>query len=268
MRLIDTHTHLYLEQFDEDRDEMIRRAVESGVEQFFLPNIDHSSIGPMLALEEAYPGRCFAMMGLHPCSVKEGFEEELAIVRDWLDERPFCAVGEIGIDLYWDKSFFEQQKEAFLLQTEWARELGLPIVIHSREATDILIELVEEVKDERLRGVFHCFSGTEAQARRIIELGFYLGIGGVVTYKNAGLDKVMETIGLEHVVLETDSPYLAPVPWRGKRNESAYLRLVAEKLAAVKGIPFREVAEKTTKNAEQLFSTAAMAAGKAGGAGA
>lgn len=261
MRLIDTHTHIYLEEFDEDREEMIQRALDSGVEQFFLPNIDSSSITRMLDLEEAYPGRCFAMMGLHPCSVKENFKEELAIVREWLDERPFCAVGEIGIDLYWDKTFLEQQKEAFLIQVDWAKELGVPIVIHSREATDILIELVEQAKDERLTGVFHCFSGTEEQARRIIGLGFYLGIGGVVTFKNAGLDKVMEKAGLEHVVLETDSPYLAPVPRRGKRNESAYVRLVAEKLAAIKGISFREVAEVTTKNAERLFPSAVVAEG-------
>ncbi|MCO6491588.1 MAG: TatD family hydrolase [Phaeodactylibacter sp.] len=264
MRLIDTHTHLYLEQFDEDRDEMIQRALDSGVEQFFLPNIDSSSITKMLELEEAYPGRCFAMMGLHPCSVKEDYEEELAIVRDWLDERPFCAVGEIGIDLYWDKSFLEQQKEAFRIQAGWAKELGLPVVLHSREATDILIGLVEEAKDERLRGVFHCFSGTEEQARRIIELGFFLGIGGVVTFKNAGLDKVMEKIGLEHVVLETDSPFLAPAPYRGKRNESAYVRLVAEKLAAIKGVSFREVAETTSRNAGQLFPVAAIADGRPG----
>ncbi|MCB0593905.1 MAG: TatD family hydrolase [Lewinellaceae bacterium] len=265
MRLIDTHTHIYLEQFDDDREEMMQRALESGVEQCFLPNIDSSSITRMLDLEEAYPGRCFAMMGLHPCSVKENFEEELAVVRDWLDERPFCAVGEIGIDLHWDKTFLEQQKEAFLLQTEWAKELGLPIVIHSREATDILIELVEEAKDERLRGVFHCFSGTEEQARRITALGFYLGIGGVLTFKNAGLDKVMETTGLEHLVLETDSPYLAPVPYRGKRNESAYVRLVAEKLAAIQGVSFREVAEATTKNAEQLFPIAVPANSESAG---
>ena len=265
MRLIDTHTHIYLEQFDEDREEMIQRALDSGVEQFFLPNIDSSSITRMMQMEEAHPGRCFAMMGLHPCSVKENFQEELAIVRDWLDERPFCAVGEIGIDLYWDKTFIEQQKEAFLLQMEWARELGIPIVIHSRDATDLLIDLVEKNIDERLKGIFHCFSGTEEQARRIIELGFYLGIGGVLTFKNAGLDKVMEKVAMEHVVLETDSPYLAPVPWRGKRNESAYVRLVAEKLAAIKGVSFREVAEVTTKNAEQLFPAVVFAGGESTG---
>ena len=265
MRLIDTHTHIYLEQFDEDREEMIQRALDSGVEQFFLPNIDSSSITRMMQVEEAHPGRCFAMMGLHPCSVKENFQEELAIVRDWLDERPFCAVGEIGIDLYWDKTFIEQQKEAFLLQMEWARELGIPIVIHSRDATDLLIDLVEKNIDERLKGIFHCFSGTEEQARRIIELGFYLGIGGVLTFKNAGLDKVMEKVAMEHVVLETDSPYLAPVPWRGKRNESAYVRLVAEKLAALKGVSAQEVAEVTARNAEQLFPVTAWTEGKSTG---
>ena len=265
MRLIDTHTHIYLEQFGEDREEMIQRALDSGVEQFFLPNIDSSSITRMMQMEEAHPGRCFAMMGLHPCSVKENFQEELAIVRDWLDERPFCAVGEIGIDLYWDKTFIEQQKEAFLLQMEWARELGIPIVIHSRDATDLLIDLVEKNIDERLKGIFHCFSGTEEQARRIIELGFYLGIGGVLTFKNAGLDKVMEKVAMEHVVLETDSPYLAPVPWRGKRNESAYVRLVAEKLAALKGVSAQEVAEVTARNAEQLFPVTAWTEGKSTG---
>ena len=253
MRLIDTHTHIYLDQFDDDREEMIQRALDSGVEQFFLPNIDSTSITRMLETEGSHPGRCFAMMGLHPCSVKENFEEELAIVRDWLDDRPFCAIGEIGIDLYWDKTFLEQQKEAFLLQTEWAKELGIPIVIHSREATDILIELVEQVKDERLHGVFHCFSGTEGQARRIIELGFFLGIGGVVTFKNAGLDKVMEKISLDHVVLETDSPYLAPAPFRGKRNESAYIKLIANKISQVKQISKEEVARITTQNAIDLF---------------
>lgn len=260
MRLIDTHTHLYLEQFSQDRDDMIQRAIQSGVDRFFLPNIDRSSIGPMLDLEEAYPERCFAMMGLHPCSVNADFEEELAIVRQWLDKRPFCAIGEIGIDLYWDKTYFEQQKEAFLIQAEWAKELEIPIVIHTRDAIDITIELVERIKDSRLQGVFHCFTGTPEQAERILSLGFYLGIGGVLTFKNSGLDKVMERVGLEQVVLETDSPYLAPVPYRGKRNESAYTRLVAEKLAAVKSMTLEAVAEVTTKNATALFAKAGVAA--------
>ena len=224
MKLIDTHTHLYAKQFNSDRDAMIQRAVEQGVEQFFLPNIDRESIEGMLALEAAYPERCFAMMGLHPCSVKDNYEEELAIVRHWLDRRKFCAVGEIGIDLYWDKTFFEQQKQAFLTQIEWAMEFDIPIVIHSRESTDIIIDILTEVKEDRLRGIFHCFGGTEEQARRIIKLGFFLGIGGVLTYKNSGLGDALKDISLEHIVLETDSPYLAPVPYRGKRNESAYVR--------------------------------------------
>jgi TatD DNase family protein len=251
--LIDTHTHLYLEQFDKDRDEMIQRAVETGVEKFYLPNIDSSSSDSMLALEAKYPERCFAMMGLHPCSVKENYQEELAIVKEWLDKRPFCAVGEIGIDLYWDKSFFEQQKEAFLTQIEWAKALNLPIVIHSREATDIIIEILQEVNDDQLGGIFHCFGGTLEQANKIIDLGFYLGIGGVLTFKKAGLDKVLVEVPMERIVFETDSPYLAPVPYRGKRNESAYVRLVAEKLMEVKGLTFKEIAAKTSENAEHVF---------------
>jgi TatD DNase family protein len=253
MTLIDTHTHLYAKQFNSDRDDMIQRAVDSGVEKFFLPNIDSGSIEGMLALEDKYPERCYAMMGLHPCSVKENVAEELALVESWLRKRPFCAVGEIGIDLYWDKTFFEQQKEAFLQQVRWAKALELPIVIHSREATDIIIELLQEERDERLRGIFHCFTGTEEQAKSIIDLGFLLGIGGVVTFKNGGLDKVVANLDLKDLVLETDAPYLAPAPKRGKRNESAYVRLVAEKVAAVLQRPFTEVAEQTTANALALF---------------
>ncbi|MDF1865851.1 MAG: TatD family hydrolase [Saprospiraceae bacterium] len=252
--LIDTHTHLYLNQFDKDRDETIQRAIESGVEQFFLPNIDSETIDSMFQLEAKYPERCFAMMGLHPCSVKENYKEELAIAKEWLDKRPFCAVGEIGIDLYWDKSFFEQQKEAFLTQIEWAKALDLPIVIHSREATDIIIELLEEVKDQKLRGIFHCFGGSLEQANKIIDLGFYLGIGGVLTFKKSGLDKVIPHVPLERIVLETDSPYLAPTPFRGKRNESAYVRLVAEKLTTVTGVTFKEISKITSKNALNIFN--------------
>ena len=253
MRLIDTHTHLYAEQFDGDREQMLKRAFGSGVEQFYLPNIDSTSIDSMLALEAAYPEHCFAMMGLHPCSVKENYKEELAIVKNWLEKRPFCAVGEIGIDLYWDKSTFEIQKEAFLTQIDWAIELDLPIVIHSRESTDIIIEILQSVKQEKLRGIFHCFGGSVEQAEAIIDLGFLLGIGGVLTFKKAGLDKTMAEIDLMHVVLETDSPYLAPTPYRGKRNESAYVRLVAEQLAKVKERSLDEVAEITTTNALKLF---------------
>lgn len=253
MNLIDTHTHLYAKQFDEDRAEMIQRAFENGVQQFYLPNIDSESIDAMLDLEATYPGQCFAMMGLHPCSVKENYEEELTLVKEWLYKRSFCAVGEIGIDLYWDKTFFEQQKKAFFQQIEWAVDLDIPIVIHSRESTDIIIDLLKTVKQDKLRGIFHCFGGSVEQAEQIIDLGFLLGIGGVLTFKKSGLDKTMESISLDHVVLETDAPYLAPTPYRGKRNESAYVRLVAEKLAEVKGMSLEEVAAKTTANALTLF---------------
>ncbi len=227
--------------------------MESGVDRFFLPNIDHASIEGMLKMEEDYPGQCFAMMGIHPCSIKENYKEELAVVEKWLGERPFCAIGEIGIDLYWDKTHFRQQQDAFRQQIQWAKALDIPIVIHSRDATAEVLEILDEQKDERLRGIFHCFTGTLEEARRIIDLDFYLGIGGVVTFKNGGLDKVVQEISLEHLVLETDAPYLAPVPKRGKRNESAYVRLVAEKIAAVQQVPFSEVARQTTANAEALF---------------
>jgi len=254
MRLVDTHTHLYLEQFDEDREDMMQRALAADVREMYLPNIDSNSIEAMLRMEAAYPERCFAMMGLHPCSVGENYREELAIVREWLEKRPFCAVGEIGIDLHWDTTFRQQQEESFLTQCEWAKKMDIPIVIHIRKATQVVIDLVREVKDERLRGIFHCFGGTLQEAQAIIELGFHVGIGGVLTFKKAGLDKVMEAVDLEHVVLETDSPYLAPVPHRGKRNESAYVRLVAEKLAEVKGIPLEQVAEVTSANADKIFA--------------
>lgn len=253
MRLIDTHAHLYSRKFDSDRAEMMERAMESGVDRFFLPNVDHASIEGMLQMEEDYPGQCFAMMGIHPCSIKENYKEELSVVEKWLGERPFCAIGEIGIDLYWDKTHFRQQQDAFRQQIQWAKSLDIPIVIHSRDATAEVLEILDEQKDERLRGIFHCFTGTLEEANRIIDLGFYLGIGGVVTFKNGGLDKVVKDISLEHLVLETDAPYLAPAPRRGKRNESAYVRLVAEKIAAVQQVSFAEVARQTTANAEALF---------------
>lgn len=255
MRLIDTHAHLYSKKFDADRPEMMKRAMESGIDRFFLPNIDRGSIKGMLQLEKDYPGQCFAMMGTHPCSIKDDYKEELAAVERWLGERPFCAIGEIGLDLYWDKAHLRQQQDAFRQQIRWAKELGTPIVIHSREATAEVLDILEAEKDERLHGIFHCFTGTLEEARRIINLDFYLGIGGVVTFKNGGLDKVVADISLEHLVLETDAPYLAPAPKRGKRNESAYVRLVAEKVAAAQGVPFAEVARATTANAEQIFKT-------------
>lgn len=256
MRLIDTHAHLYAEQFDDDRTEMIQRAEEVGVGQFFLPNIDHTSIAGMLALEKAYPGKCFPMMGLHPTSVKENYQEELAIVKDWLDKRPFVAVGEIGMDLYWDKTYVEEQKEAFVTQIGWAQEREIPIVIHSRDATDIIIEILETFPKGSIGGIFHCFGGSLDQAQRIIDLGFYLGIGGVLTFKKSGLDKTIVSVDMEHIVLETDAPYLAPTPYRGKRNESAYIYKVAEKLAAVKGLEIEEIARITTRNAERVFQLA------------
>lgn len=252
--LIDTHAHLYAKAFEKDRAAMIERAQEVGVQQFLLPNIDESSIAGMLELEAAYPGRCFPMMGLHPCSVKENYLSDLAWVRKWLDQRDFIAIGEIGIDLYWDKTFLEEQKAAFLQQVEWALEFDRPIVIHARESLDLLIKLVEEVGDSNLRGVFHCFTGNVAQAEAIMELGLYLGIGGVVTFKNGGVDKTLAEISLERIILETDAPYLAPVPYRGKRNESAYVQEVADKLASIKGLPTGKVAAITSENAQKLFN--------------
>ena len=253
MKLIDTHTHLYLEAFDADREEVVNRAFEEGVEALYLPNVDSRTIDGMLEMEVKWPGRCFPMMGVHPCSIKEDYEEELRIAREWMDKRTFSAVGEIGIDLYWDKSFFEQQKDAFLRQINWALEFELPIVIHSRDATDEIIELLRSKEGALPAGIFHCFSGNLEQANAIIELGFYLGIGGVLTFKNSGLDKIITGVDMKHLVLETDAPYLTPAPFRGKRNESSYVKLVAEKLAEIKGVPLAEVAKVTTQNARNLF---------------
>ncbi len=250
--LIDTHTHLYLKQFDDDRKEVIERAEKAGIKKFFLPNIDSQSIDAMLQMEIDFPDNCFAMMGLHPCSVKENFEEELQIVENWLQKRKFCAIGEIGIDLYWDKSFFEQQKKSFLTQVEWAIDLQLPIVIHCRESIDIVIDLLQPYNG-KVKGIFHCFGGTAEQAKRIIDLDFLMGIGGVLTFKKAKLDEVIQEIPLEYLVLETDSPYLAPVPYRGKRNESSYVKIVAEKMAEAKNVTLEKVAELTTNNALNLF---------------
>ncbi len=251
--LVDTHSHLYLKEFDGDRSEMVQRALEAGVEKIFLPNIDSSVVNEMLALEAAYPSHVHAMMGLHPCSVKDNYQEELGIVEDWLGKRPFCAIGEIGIDLYWDKTTLDIQIEAFRFQIALAKKHNLPIVIHSRESTELILDILGDEKDERLRGILHCFTGSVEQAGQAFALGFYLGIGGVVTYKNAGLDMVVSQLPLEWLVLETDAPYLSPVPFRGKRNESAYVRLVAEKVAAVKSIDLETVGRVTTANAKNIF---------------
>lgn len=255
MKLIDTHTHLYLEQFNEDRDKVIRSAIEQGVEHMYLPNIDSGSIESMMQLAGKYPGHCFPMMGLHPTSVRENYQEELEAVKTWLGKGGFCAVGEIGIDLYWDKTFIEEQKDAFRTQVRWARDLGLPVAIHTRNSFDEAFAILEEEHSPELRGVFHCFSGNVEQAVKVTGKGFYLGIGGVLTFKNSGLEKVVQEIALEHLILETDSPFLAPAPYRGKRNESAYLRLIARKLADVRNTGLEEVAEVTTRNALTLFGT-------------
>ncbi len=252
-RLIDTHTHLYVDQFDKDREQVIENAVKSGVERFFLPNIDNESIDRLLALESRHPSICHPMMGLHPCSVKSNYKEVLTVIKSWLYKRPFCAVGEIGMDLYWDKTFKNEQIEAFLLQSEWAIALNLPIVIHSRESTSELIDLIKNINDSRLKGIFHCFGGNIKEAEQIIDLGFYLGIGGVVTFKKAGLDKTLEKIDLQNIVLETDSPYLAPTPYRGKRNESSYLSLIAQRIADIKNTTVEEVGRITSENALRIF---------------
>lgn len=255
MNWIDTHAHLYSAEFDADRPEMVNRAIRQGVNRLLLPNIDETSISGMLQLEADFPGVCLPMMGLHPCYVGENVEEQLAIVQSWLEKRKFWGVGEIGLDFYWDKTFLDQQYRAFRGQIALALEHNLPIAIHSREATRACIDVVKELHNGRLTGVFHCFSGTREEAQEIIDMGFYLGIGGVVTFKKAGLDVLLTDIDLQHVVLETDAPYLAPVPYRGKRNESAYIPLVAQRIADVKNLKIEEVAAITTGNAQKLFKT-------------
>ncbi len=253
--MIDTHTHLYSEQFDNDRAEAIQRAIDKGVEQFFLPAIDSETHRKMIDLETQYPDKIHAMMGLHPCSVQpESWEKELLIVETWLNNRPFCAIGEIGIDLYWDKSTLDIQVKAFEQQIDWAIEKDLPIVIHTRESFDETFEVLERKKHPKLRGIFHCFSGNLEQAQHAIDLNFILGIGGVVTFKNGKIDQFLNQIPLDKIVLETDSPYLAPVPFRGKRNESAYLDLVAGKLVDVYKKDFAEINQVTTENALRVFS--------------
>lgn len=255
MNWTDTHTHLYSDSFDSDRTEMIDRAIRQGVNRLLMPNIDEHSIGGMLALEAQFPAECLPMMGIHPCYVKENVEEQLSIVQQWLEKRSFWGVGEIGLDFYWDKTLLDQQYAAFRGQIALAIKHKLPISIHSREATRECINVVKELHNGELTGVFHCFSGTKEEAQEIIEMGFYLGIGGVVTFKKAGLDTLIADIDMEHIVLETDAPYLAPVPYRGKRNESAYIPLIAERIADVKNLKIDEVAAITTANARKLFKT-------------
>lgn len=252
--LIDTHSHIYLEEFEADRQAMLQRAEAEGVSTILLPAINVDTHAAMLALENDRPQACLSMMGVHPCSIKANFRDELNAARQYLEQRRFVAVGEIGLDFYWDKTFTEQQYTAFNEQIEWALHYDIPIVIHSRNATDECIGVVASHQKGKLKGVFHCFSGNTEQAKKVMDLDFYLGIGGVVTFKNSGLDHVIADAGLSKVVLETDAPYLAPVPFRGKRNEPAYLKYVVDKLAAITSLPADKIASVTTENAKKLFS--------------
>ncbi len=254
MQFTDTHCHLYSEDFNEDRIQVLERALETGVSRIFLPNVDEESIAGMMDLVSTYPTNCFAMMGLHPCSVKEDYQSVLASMRPLFATHPFSAVGEIGIDLYWDTSFKQQQIEAFETQIGWAKELLLPIVIHVRNSFDEVFEVLDRLNDERLSGIFHCFGGSLEQANKVIGYGgFKLGLGGVLTFKKSGLDAVIQEIDMKHLVLETDAPYLAPTPNRGKRNEPAYVKLVAQKLAEIKGLTLDQVAAITTENSKIVF---------------
>ena len=252
MYLIDTHTHIYLPEFEDDRAAVIQKAMDAGVEEMYLPAIDSTTHMAMFKVEDEYPV-CRAMIGLHPCSVNQDYNKEINIIEEYVSKRKFIAIGEIGLDFYWDKTFVKEQYEAFHEQIKIALKKKLPISIHSRNATDECIEVVSQYRE--LRGVFHCFSGNEEQAKKIIDMNFMLGIGGVVTFKNSGLDKVMERTGIDQVILETDAPYLAPVPYRGKRNEPSYTKLVAEKLAVITGKTVEEIGELTTRNARNLFKT-------------
>jgi len=254
MIVTDTHTHLYSKEFDANRQELIQNAIDAGITRLFMPNVDSESIPGMFQVEKQFPENCFAMMGLHPCSVNATYQQELQVVEYWLSKRKFVAIGEIGIDLYWDKTFFEQQQDAFRTQIQLAKKYNLPYVIHSRNSFDEVMDIVNEFKEDRIKAIFHCFSGNVAQAEQVVELGtFKLGIGGVVTFKNSGLDKVVEAIDLKHLVLETDAPYLAPVPYRGKTNLPEYLIVIAKKIAEIKNISLEEVVEVTTKNSMEVF---------------
>jgi TatD DNase family protein len=253
MILTDTHTHLYSEAFDEDQEAMIQRALDAGVERFFVPAIDASYTDAMLSLKKKYPAQVHLMCGLHPTHVKENYKEELAHAAEMLQKEPYVAVGEIGMDLYWDKSFKSQQQEAFHTQIQWSIDKKLPIAIHCREAFDEVFEVLDDYQGTALHGIFHCFTGNLEQAQRAIDLKMKLGIGGVVTFKNGKIDQFLDQIPLSEIVLETDAPYLAPVPYRGKRNESAYLIQVAEKLASIYNKDLKEIAEITTLNSRQVF---------------
>jgi len=254
MNFIDTHSHIYLKDFDQDQQAVLERADKAGIRTILMPAIDSSTHASMLKMEDEFPQKCMSMMGLHPCSVLENYDVELSNAEQYFLQRKFVAVGETGLDFYWDLTFRQQQYDAFQRQIDWALKYDIPIVIHSRNSIDECVDVIQKNQNGKLKGVFHCFSGTVQQAQRIIKLGFYLGIGGVVTFKNAGLDKVLGELDLNNVILETDAPYLAPVPYRGKRNEPSYLSYVVEKLSLIKGKPGEEIAEITTANAQKLFA--------------
>ncbi|MBE9466968.1 MAG: TatD family hydrolase [Bacteroidetes bacterium] len=254
MVLVDTHSHIYLNEFDNDREQVIKNAFTNNVSKILFPNIDSSTVAPLLKLAGDYPNNFFPMMGLHPTSVKNDYLEELKNVELWLKKEKFYAIGEIGIDLYWDKTFKIQQIDAFEKQIELAINNDLPIVIHTRSSFELIFDIIGKYKIDKLRGVFHCFTGNNEQAEKIISLGFKLGIGGIVTFKNSGLDKVVQNVDLENILLETDSPYLSPAPKRGKRNESANIIYIAEKIARLHNVTIDKLAEITTQNAKELFN--------------
>jgi len=253
MIFTDTHTHLYDGQFDTDREEVIARAISAGITKMYLPNCDLETVAPMMDMVRKWPSSCFPMMGLHPCYVKENYREVLDTLFALFEKHTFSAIGEIGLDFHWDTTYIREQTAAFTEQIRQALHKQLPIVIHTRKSLEAGIQIVSEMQNGRLRGVFHCFSGTPDDAKKITEMGFYIGVGGVATFKNSGLDAVIKETDLQHILLETDAPYLAPVPYRGKRNESAYIPLIAQKIADIKGIPVAAVAEQTTANARELF---------------
>lgn len=253
MKLIDTHTHLYLEQYNEDRDDMLQRALEAGVEVFLLPNIDQNSITPMMQLCERYPANCFPMLGLHPTSVGEDYLSQLELIEMAFSNINPKAIGEIGIDLYWDKSYQKEQINAFNIQLNWAKMHGLPVAIHTRESFPLVLEMVTAAQDGSLSGVFHCFGGTYEDAKKVLDIGFFMGIGGILTYKKSTLPEVIQKLPLTSLLLETDAPFLPPVPYRGKRNESAYLIEVAKKMAEIRPESIEEIAVVTSTNARKLF---------------
>jgi len=250
---VDSHSHIYSEEFSTDRADVISRAVKAGISKIVLPNIDSSTIKPMLDLADSNPQLFIPLLGLHPTSVKEDFRKELQIMEYWFEKREFAGIGEIGIDLYWDKTFINEQIEAFKIQISWAKKRRIPIVIHVRESFQEVFEVLQQEKEESLKGVFHSFTGNAEQAEQVIDLGFKIGIGGIVTFKNSGLDMIVQQIDLRHILIETDSPWLAPVPHRGRRNESAFITAVASKIAMLHETSIEEVGRITTQNAQQLF---------------